>query len=144
VGIQVLLESMKELIRMVESKKMERQNLLEDDHENIVELDQDLLLLQIQMVVEQMKDDHSDVLQVMDEVKVWPVETMDYLDENHKLLDQMESLFDVRWDEELYSKHHDDERLSEVDDLDEMMTIKHRLEWKVYYDLAMEDLHYRL
>jgi hypothetical protein len=47
-------------------------------------------------------------------------------------------------DEEWYNKHHDDEQQLEVVDLDEMMMIKHRWELKVYYDLMMVDLYYRL
>ncbi len=35
---------------------------------------------------------HLDGLRAMDEVKVRPVEIMDHLDENHRLLDQMESI----------------------------------------------------
>jgi hypothetical protein len=44
------------------------------------------------MVVEQMVEYHLDGLRAMDEVKVRPVEIMDHLDENHRLLDQMESI----------------------------------------------------
>ena len=77
---------------MVESEKMEMQNLVEDDQEKMVELDQDYSLLRIRMVVEQMEVYHSDVLLTTDAVKVQPVEIMDHLDENHKLLDQMESI----------------------------------------------------
>jgi len=44
VGIQVLLELKEEVMLKVELKKMEKQNLVEDGHENIVELDQDYLL----------------------------------------------------------------------------------------------------
>jgi hypothetical protein len=46
--------------------------------------------------------------------------------------------------EELYNKHHDDEQQLEVVDLDERRMIKHRLELRVYFDLMMVDLHYRL
>jgi hypothetical protein len=44
VAIQVLLELKKALMLKVELEKMERQNLVEDGHENIVALDQDYLL----------------------------------------------------------------------------------------------------
>jgi hypothetical protein len=44
------------------------------------------------MVVEQMEMYHSDVLLTTGGVKVQPVEIMDHLDENHKPLDQMESI----------------------------------------------------
>ncbi len=46
--------------------------------------------------------------------------------------------------EELYNKHHDDERQLEVDDLDEMMMIEYRLVLMVYFDLMMEDFDYHL
>jgi len=44
VVFQVLLVLMEEWMLMVESEKMEMQNLVEDEHEKIVELDQDYLL----------------------------------------------------------------------------------------------------
>ncbi len=76
----------------VELKKMERQNLVEDGHENIVEFDQDYLLQQKLQVVEQNVDYQLDVQQVMDEDILLLVEIMDHLDENQRLLDQMESI----------------------------------------------------
>ena len=42
---EVLVELKEELMLKVVLKKMEKQNLVEDAHENIVELDQDYLLL---------------------------------------------------------------------------------------------------
>ncbi len=77
---------------MVESEKMDMQNSVEDDHENIVDQHQDLVLQQKQMVVEQMMDYQLDVQTIMDEEIMPLVEKMDYLDENHMLLDQMESM----------------------------------------------------
>jgi hypothetical protein len=53
VAIQELRVLMMEWFVKVELKKMEKQNLVEDVHGNIVELDQDCLLLQKQTVVEQ-------------------------------------------------------------------------------------------
>jgi hypothetical protein len=46
--------------------------------------------------------------------------------------------------EELYNKHHDDERRLEEVDLDEMMMKEHRLVLMEYFDLLMEDLYYHL
>jgi hypothetical protein len=47
-------------------------------------------------------------------------------------------------DEELYNKHHDDERQLEEVDWDEMKMIKYRLVLKVYCHLMMEDWNYYL
>jgi len=80
----------------------------------------------------------------MDEEILLLVEIIDHLDENQRLLDQMECLFDVMWVEELYNKHHDDEQQLEEVDLDEMMKIEYRLVLMVYFDLVMEDLYYHL
>ena len=44
-------------------------------------------------------------------------------------------------DEELYNKHHDDERYLVMDDLDEMMMKEHLLD---SIDLMMEDWYFHL
>ncbi len=46
--------------------------------------------------------------------------------------------------EELYNKHHDDERQMEMDNLDEMMKKVYRMVLKEDYDLLMEQLDYHL
>jgi len=53
-------------------------------------------------------------------------------------------LFDAMLAEELYNKHHDDERQMEMDNLDEMMKKVYRLVLKEDYDLLMEELYYHL
>ncbi len=71
---------------------MEKQNLVEDVLDKNVEFDHYYLLLQRLMVVEDKVDHQLDVQQKLDEETMQLDEIMEYQEENHKLLEQMESI----------------------------------------------------